>query len=273
MRKRFYNFSQSYRFAGGFTLIELLVVIAVIALLMSMLLPALDAARRLARRTVCKSNLRQIAIGWQSYIDYWEGAFPQKPSLNHDFGGWKGIGGYAPEREINKHVSLPTSITVANSAKLFRCPADTGGMVDPPDVESAYQYYGNSYQTNWLIIGPRTIGNADPSYGPLRTAYNNRRLKLAAGINLTDVTTNPMALLLAGDNNWSDEWLPIQTWPHGQDWHGKLHYFNMAFLDCHVEFIKIRKGIFVTSEYSFLPFRDLHKLAYSVQQEMPCGGP
>ncbi|MDH4240949.1 MAG: DUF1559 domain-containing protein [Phycisphaerae bacterium] len=269
MRKRFSNFHQGYRFAGGFTLIELLVVIAVISLLMAMLLPALDAARRMARRTVCKSNLRQIALGWQSYTDYWDGAFRQRTSVNHDFGGWKGTGGYALEREINKHVSLPTSITAENNAKLFRCPADTGGIPSVPDVESAYQYFGNSYQTNWLIIGPRTLGNTDPGYEPLRTAYNNRRLQLSAGISLTDVTTNPTVLLLAGDNNWIDEWLPISMSPHGQEWHGKPRYFNMAFLDCHVEFIKIRKGIFVTPEYSLLPFRDLHKLAYSVQQEIP----
>lgn len=269
MKHKYVNVRQTYRFAGGFTLIELLVVIAVIALLMSMLLPALDSARRLARRTVCKSNLRQIAIGWQSYIDYWEGAFPQRYNINHDFGGWKGTGGLALEREINKHVSLPTSITVANSAKLFRCPADTGGIPSVPDVESAYQYFGNSYQTNWLIIGPRTLGSTDPSYAPLRTAYNNRRLKLAVGINLTDVTTNPTALLLAGDNNWIDEWLPFAMSPHGQEWHGKPRYYNLAFLDCHVEFIKIRKGIFVSPKYSLLPFRDLHKLAYSVQQEIP----
>ena len=51
------------RTARGFTLVELLVVITIIGMLVSLLLPAIQAAREAGRRAVCQSNMRQCAIG------------------------------------------------------------------------------------------------------------------------------------------------------------------------------------------------------------------
>ncbi len=69
----------------GFTLVELLVVIAIIGILIAMLLPAIQAARESARRSACSSNLRQLAIGVNTYAERNAEQLPPNNYNNHSW--------------------------------------------------------------------------------------------------------------------------------------------------------------------------------------------
>jgi len=227
------------------------------------MLPALRRVRVITRRVVCQSNLRQIATAWHAYLTENDGDFCQRVNINHEFGGWQGIGGFHLNRPLNSYVNLRLDITTENPAKIFRCPSDSGGVFGGyPSQDLAYNIFGNSYNTNTMLIGPDQIGiPRDP----------RRRLHIEINKRLKNLNVNKVSkssrLLLVGDNNWLTEWKYVT--PHSTDWHDKPRHYNMAFLDGHVGFIKIRKGLYVTSEYSVLPFEQLYKLAHEVQEEVP----
>lgn len=258
------------RFLTGFTLIELLVVIAVIAVLLALLVPSLRKAREVARRTVCQSNLRQIAVAWNAYLDDCGGAFLQRLNANLLYGGWKGTFAMKgdPNRPLNSYFSLPSIEENENDAKIFCCPADRGGLPGPWLYEKVYHACGTSYITNIFLIGQNACGTFSPNTKIL-DAEISKRLK---GLNISRVD-NPSRLLLIGDYGWINQWRPALKLPEElkqlAEWHDRADCHNLAFLDGHVKFLNIRKGFYVTSEYCMLPFKELFDLAYQVQGPAP----
>ena len=130
---------------NGFTLIELLVVIAIIAILVALLLPAVQQAREAARRVQCKSHLKQIGIALASYHDIHQ-TFPP----GHGNSGGIQVGaspddeGTAAHWGWGAHLLPPRLLALMqNPLPAFRCPSDTAPALNSDQKVPSGSLSGN----------------------------------------------------------------------------------------------------------------------------------
>ena len=222
--------------APAFTLLELLVVIAVIAILASLLMPVLSAAKRRAAQAQCINSLKQLGLGMQMYIDDYRDTFPGMASQHS---------GFQPSdwiwwRTNDTAHPVQQSPIVANLAsadvKLFRCPLDDDNSARIAQADSQNGPYLYSYSLTSYDV----VNGINPGMSSVFTGGQNLPFKLAG-------VRNPggkimLAEEVASDNSRDNptgapaindgRWMPASSNPLTARHGGKG---DVTFADFHVE--------------------------------------
>lgn len=132
---------------NAFTLIELLVVIAVIAILMSILMPALQRAREQGKRAACMGNLKQMALAWNMYADDYDGKMmngnTSTGAQNRDNACWVYWADAASRDNALDGIRRGLIYPYAPDFKLYKCPTGVRGEMVTyaiPDSMNGHYY-------------------------------------------------------------------------------------------------------------------------------------
>ena len=143
----------------GFTLIELLVVIAIIAILAAILFPVFARARENARRASCQSNLKQLGIGMQMYLQDVDGVFPPYYNYGSSFGG--------------SNIGWAEAVyPYLKSKQIFQCPSEptNPGPAGDFDTDFSDYFYNANLGVGWPAYG----------WGPSPSKYRVKDSELSA---------------------------------------------------------------------------------------------
>lgn len=163
---------------------------------------------------------------------------------------------------------------------VFRCPSDRKTYITTDNLGETvfttyWDYYGNSYRANRYVIGPRPpeSSQSDPCYDVMNefiARFNDEFIRL-------NQARNQSRLMFAGDYP-ADEWQNPAETSAPREFHARAlgrrdtsfgggegtsfdfqrpTFHNVAFLDGHVAMTAVRKGIYVSSDYTMIPYQDL----------------
>jgi prepilin-type N-terminal cleavage/methylation domain-containing protein/prepilin-type processing-associated H-X9-DG protein len=149
--------SNDFTLSRAFTLIELLVVLAVIALLASLLLPALGRPKSAANSTVCLNNLRQLQLGWLNYVHDNNDSLPPNIQRRIQFdlvntnGSW--VLGNAQLDTATSNIEAGVLFPHVGSASVYHCPADKSTVRDQPSLPRRRSYSIQMWLNSESITG------------------------------------------------------------------------------------------------------------------------